>query len=234
MAVGSPRANFKTNIMDRFQQQKLEHFKLVIEYCQAQRVVLRQFHEFDFELLCFTTLVDAASALAIQEVQVITGHGVAPEKARKTLCTLAAHITQLVEIYADDAQDTVLKESLGHTIGSLRRSSDKRLLKVCREIYLIAEKYAGVLGRYGLARETTEVLLGAVEMFNTVVPPPKNAAVLYQQYQKRFAFFIREAAQKLKTRLDVLAKAIMPSDREFYNGYIEIRQLNRKTVAPAA
>ncbi|MBL7729454.1 MAG: hypothetical protein JNM68_17290 [Dinghuibacter sp.] len=220
--------------MDHAQQQKIKHFRLVIEYCRAQRLVLRHFPEFEFELLCFTTLTDAADALAVQELQVITGHGAAPERARKTLCALAAHISQLVEIYADDAQYGLLKESLGYTQASLRRCSDKRLLKVCRDIHGIAEKYAGVLERYGLARQTTEVLLGAVEMYNAVVPPPKDTALLYRHYQKRFAFFVYEASQKLKNRLDVLAKKLMYVDREFYNGYMEIRQLARKAVETAA
>ena len=210
-------------------------YRLLIDFCHEHPILLRHAPEFDLVLQCFSTLISAVSALEIQEFQVMTGRAVPTEQSRKTICALAAHIASLVEVYADDAQNDTLKETVNHSYHSLRRCSDKRLLKNCRDIHAAAVKYAVVLERYGLLKETFEVLSGAIEMFNAVVPPPKNARVLSIHYQKRFAFFLKEAGVLLRTRLDILAKSFMPKEKDFFTGYSDLRQLNKKTmVMPAA
>jgi hypothetical protein len=210
-------------------------YRLVIDYCNRHPLILRQFPEFDLVLVCFNGIVAAIAALELQEFQVMTGRCVDPETARKAICSLAAHTSAMTVIYADDAQDDLLKKSVACTYQSLRKCSDKRLLKNCRHIYNISSKCAGVLEKYGMLKETPEILLGSIEMFNTVVPPPKNDRILANSYRKRFRFLTGEAEQILKTRLDVMARFILVADREFYNGYSEIRQLYKKRmVMPAA
>jgi hypothetical protein len=214
---------------------KITGYRLVIDYCNNHPLIMRQFPEFDLAMVCFSGIVAAISALELQEFQVMTGQGIDPETARKTICSLATHIAAMTVIYADDARDDMLKKMVAYTYQSLRKCSDKRLLKNCRNIYGISSKYTGVLEKYGMLKETPDILLGSIELFNTVVPPPKNDQILANSYRKRFQFFIGEAEQVLKTRLDVMAKFIMVADREFYNGYSEIRQLYKKRmVMPAA
>jgi hypothetical protein len=220
--------------MNTEQRKKLGMYRVVMDHCYTDSSLLHHFPEFDLALQCFSTIVSAIHALDIQAMQVIRGQAIPQEQARKNICALAANIVLLVDVYATDAQNETITETINHSYRSLRRCSDRRLLKNCRNIYSVAIKYAGVLERYGLLKECIEVLSGSIDMYNAIVPPPKKAGILKTSYHKQLEYLIREAGVILRTRLDVLVKRFMVTEGGFYTVYQECRQLNKKRVMQSA
>jgi hypothetical protein len=220
--------------MNMEQRKKLGMYRAVMDHCYSDRSLLHHFPEFDLALQCFSTVISTITALEIQGRQIIGGQAIPPEQARKAMCALAANIVALIEVYATDAQNETITETINHSYRSLRRCSDKRLLKNCRNVYTVAFKYIVILERYGLLKECIEVLSGSIDMYNAVVPAPKKAGILKEGYRNRQAYLIREAGLILRNRLDALVKCFMVTEREFYTVYHECRQSDKKRMMQAA
>lgn len=208
--------------------------RAVVDFCHESRVLFRPFPEFELALRCYRAVLSTIDALCLQEQQLTRGRNIHVAEERRIICAQAADIASMIEVYAEHAQDDVLKEKVNHKYRSLMRCEDKRLVRYCRDIHAAGVQYNAVMEQYGLTRQVFDVLAGTIEMFNTVVPPPKNAAVLKKDYHDRFEFFMQQLNTILKMKMDVWAKGFLHINPDLYNGYMQRRKQDKQRIVQAA
>lgn len=219
--------------MKNIMQRLLLH-RAVTGFCMESRLWLRPFPEFELAFRCYRAVLCTIDALCLQEQQLTRGRNIHVAEERKIICAQAAAIASLIEVYADHAQDAALKEKVHHKYSALIRCEDKRLVRYCREIHAAGIRYSAVMEQYGLVRQVFDVLAGTIEMFNAVVPPPRNADALKKEYHQRFEFFVQQLNTILRTKMDVGARSFQAVDPDLYNGYAQRSRPGRKNAVEQA
>lgn len=214
-------------------QQKLNMHRALAVFCFECRRQFRPFPEFELSWRCYRAILSSIDALCLQEQQLARGRNIHAAEERRIICAQAADIASMVEVYAEHAQHKELKEKVSHQFRSLMRCEDKRLVRYCRDIHAAGVQYNAVMEQYGLTRQVFDVLAGTIELFNAVVPPPKNAALLKKEYHERFAFFMQQLNSILK-KMDAGAKGFMPLNPDLYHGYIQRRKPGKGSLVRAA
>lgn len=214
-------------------QQRLIIHRAVAVFCFECRRQLRPFPEFELSWRCYRAILSSIDALCLQEEQLARGRNIHAAEERRIICAQAADIASMLEIYAEHAQHKELKEKVSHEFRSLMRCEDKRLVRYCREIHAAGVQYNSVMEQYGLTRQVFDVLAGTIELFNAVVPPPKNAALLKKEYHERFVFFMQQLNIVLK-KMDSWAKGFKPLNPDLYHGYMQRRKQDNGRMDRAA
>ncbi|MCX6230367.1 MAG: hypothetical protein NTZ33_02375 [Bacteroidetes bacterium] len=152
-------------------------------------------------------------------------------ESRDVLIRSALEIIRKLLAYAIVQKNKTLQNSVNYTESTLKKSSDNRLLSICRIVYQEANNMLTELAALGITATHLNDLKDALQNFSNHVPQEK----METKETKTNTYILKELFTTLKSQwdaVDTLIETVRTTYPEFYYEYHELRKVDKSRNNP--
>lgn len=219
----------KPTLMNRKQERKYSMYKAVNSFLVATlaSIIAKMPNMADAMTQLQKLIDDIADYIEAQESNrkgYSQGKEISKELVVNTIFVLAGQ----VKSFAVDTNNLVLKNEMTYTDSKLLAMADNRLYATANRIIAKADQNIASLDSYGLTPEKLIDIQTLVEIYNTKISEPRNAASQKAEDTLKLEQAIKDADELLIEKMDTYVIIVKNSDPEFFNIY----HSNRKIIGP--
>jgi hypothetical protein len=113
--------------------------------------------------------------------------------------------------------------------GKLMQLRDDQLIRYCRDVHHVADSSRKKLYRLGIEHQAIHTLKSATEMYNAVVPPPRSAVLIAEQYGRELNKLFKKLDDTLTREIDRLVQEYSKINIAVFEQYTAILK-NGETI----
>jgi hemoglobin-like flavoprotein len=216
--------------MNKDQESKLDMYNAVLNYCNANSVIVATVPAFQSAIKDFQNITDQVYATAQLQTSVITGIATDKTQMRKALCQQAADLAAAVFAYAVSADNNELKAQVSFPISILVRIKAGAIAATCSNISGAATANLAALNTYGITAASLADFNTAIDNYVAKIAMPRNAVSQRAHYNSLLKDLFKQGNAILKNEADKVVNQFKTTYPEFYAVY----KNNRIIVDPGS
>jgi hypothetical protein len=173
----------------------------------------------------FDAAVAAINNATQNQIIPIIGAAVDKEQAQIAACEAGEVVAAIIYSYAIAVNDNTLAESVNFPKRKLFNLRDTIIIERLDDIIDKATDLLTPLTTYGLTQPIIDDLEDKRDTYNSLIPRPRISISSRKSFTTSYVPLIREADKILNKRLDKLMKQFRTSDINFYNTYLNVREI---------
>jgi hypothetical protein len=211
--------------MTPHQQTQLRQYRAIVQYVRGHGSLLRREAILFQKVTALSIRLHAIDAIQNQQSLLLEGLSHQQQAMRENMCRMAADIASLVYTMAGGIRRKILQKSVSIQYGRLMRLTDAALLLAqCRSIYETAISHIGDLEVYGLSIVNLKIFQNTIDLFDTVVSPPRLVTSLITHYLNKMEQLLAEARVLLQEDIIPLVSFLKDKEEKFYKGFMHLFQ----------
>jgi hypothetical protein len=209
--------------MTPHQQTQLHQYRAIVQYVRGHSALLRREAILFQKVTALSIRLHAIDAIQNQQSLLLEGLTHQQQAMRENLCRLTADIASLVYILARGLQKRAVQKTVTIQYDRLMRLKEPILLLAqCRRVYESAIGHAADLEAYGLSIVNLKIFQNTIDLFDTVVSPPRLVTSLITHYLNKTDLLLSEARQLLQEDIVPRVEHIKEKEEKFYKGFVHL------------